>query len=67
MGTSVSPWFEAYAWLVDRSAHGAPQFDVVHFADGHGLAYYAALAKHQDSGLIDLRRTRYVGLHTGTL
>lgn len=53
--------FEAYAWLVDRSALGAPSFGVVHFADGHGLGYYTALAKHQDNELLDLRHTRLVG------
>jgi hypothetical protein len=59
--THLAHAFEAYAWLVDRSAHGAPPFGVVHFADGHGLGYYTALAKHQDSELLDLRRTRLVG------
>ena len=59
--THLAHAFEAYAWLVDRNALGAPPFGVVHFADGHGLAYYTALAKHQDSELLDLRRTRLVG------
>ncbi|KAK3264248.1 hypothetical protein CYMTET_27000, partial [Cymbomonas tetramitiformis] len=48
----------AYAFFHDRRLARAPDFDVVHFHDGHGVAYYSALAKHQGfagSGLLHTR------------
>ncbi|KAK9806917.1 hypothetical protein WJX72_007378 [[Myrmecia] bisecta] len=47
--TPLTHSFEAYAWLCDRHAISSKRpFDTVVFVGGHGLAYYTALAKHQD-------------------
>uniref|UniRef100_A0A061RV84 Succinoglycan biosynthesis protein ExoO n=1 Tax=Tetraselmis sp. GSL018 TaxID=582737 RepID=A0A061RV84_9CHLO len=49
--------FETYAWISDYVKAGNRPFDVVFFSDGHGLAYYSALAKHQDLPGCGLRNT----------
>jgi hypothetical protein len=52
--------FEVHAWLHDRHLASAPPFHVLHFHDGHGLAYYAALARAQRHEVAGLTNTRVV-------
>ncbi|XRB01883.1 glycosyltransferase [Pycnococcus provasolii] len=54
--------YESFAWLHDDSLRGEPRADVVFFHDGHGAAYYSALARVQAHGL--LRTTLVCRLET---